>query len=62
LGSLPGVYDFEADGVSATFTVDDAGLSAVTRTLAAHEIRALAVEPPSLEELFLHTYSDAGDC
>ncbi|MBD0863934.1 ABC transporter ATP-binding protein [Gordonia sp. zg691] len=60
LATIPGVYDFDAEGTSATFTVDDAGLAAVTRALAATEVRALSVEPPGLEELFLHAYSDAG--
>ena len=42
-----------------TKPVDDIALSELTRTLARYDLRALAVEPPSLEELFLHAYSDA---
>ncbi|MGV9710935.1 ABC transporter ATP-binding protein [Gordonia sp. NPDC003424] len=59
LGTVEGVHDFSVDGDSATFTVDDTGLAAVTRVLAQHGVRTLAVEPPSLEELFLHAYDDA---
>ncbi|MFW0785411.1 ABC transporter ATP-binding protein [Gordonia sp. CPCC 206044] len=58
LGTVDGVHDFDSTGDSVTFTVDDAGLAGVTRALAGHDVQALAVEPPSLEELFLHAYGD----
>ncbi|AZG45366.1 ABC transporter ATP-binding protein [Gordonia insulae] len=58
LAHVDGVHDFAVDGDAVTFTVDDAGLSAVTQALAGHDVRALAVQPPSLEELFLHAYAD----
>lgn len=58
LAGVSGVFDFVADGHCATFTVDDTGLTALTRALAGREVRSLSVEPPSLEELFLHAYSD----
>ncbi|MDL9938031.1 ABC transporter ATP-binding protein [Gordonia sp. ABSL1-1] len=61
LRNIDGVFDFAVDGSAVTFTVDDTGLAAVTRALASHDVAQLAVEPPSLEELFLHAYSDAGD-
>lgn len=60
LAGIVGVHDFTADGASVSFTVDDTGLTGVTRALAGHDVTALAVEPPSLEELFLHAYSDQG--
>lgn len=60
LAGVTGVHDFVVDGASVTFTVDDSGLAAVTRALAGHEVSALSVEPPSLEELFLQAYSDQG--
>lgn len=59
LGVVSGVHDLVVDGTSVTLTVDDTALSELTRTLARYDLRALAVEPPSLEELFLHAYSDA---
>ncbi|MFW0795806.1 ABC transporter ATP-binding protein [Gordonia sp. CPCC 205515] len=61
LGGVDGVHDFSVEGDTATFTVDDTGLADVTRALAHHGVRTLAVEPPSLEELFLHAYDDAGE-
>ncbi|MXP22697.1 ATP-binding cassette domain-containing protein [Gordonia sp. HNM0687] len=58
LQTVPGVHDFEMDGDQVTFTVADDCLSGVTRVLAHLEVTGLAVEPPSLEELFLHVYGD----
>ncbi|MGV9824021.1 ABC transporter ATP-binding protein [Gordonia sp. NPDC003429] len=61
LATLDGVHDFSYDDGEVTFTVEDSGLSAVTRTLATHDVRSLAVTPPSLEELFLHAYGTNTD-
>ncbi|GAB89135.1 ABC transporter ATP-binding protein [Gordonia rhizosphera] len=59
LAAVGGVHDFVVDGSEVTFTVEDSGLPAVTQALARHDVRGLAVEPPSLEELFLHAYDNA---
>ncbi|MEE3849273.1 ABC transporter ATP-binding protein [Gordonia sp. LSe1-13] len=61
LASVEGVHDFESDGDHVTFTVEDSGLAGITRVLARHEVVGLAVEPPSLEELFLHVYDDRAE-
>lgn len=58
LASIVGVHDFTVDHDQVSFTVADAGLAEVTRILARLDVRGLAVEPPSLEELFLHVYSE----
>ncbi|MGB3707369.1 ATP-binding cassette domain-containing protein [Gordonia sp. (in: high G+C Gram-positive bacteria)] len=60
LTNLPGIYDLEplGDG-EVTFTVDDAALPAVTAALSGAGVTRLAIEPPSLEELFLQNYSGA---
>ncbi|GAC68294.1 ABC transporter ATP-binding protein [Gordonia soli] len=52
------VHDLAVQGESVTFTVDDTGLGEVTRILAGLDVRRLTIEPPSLEELFLHAYGD----
>ena len=59
LERLAAVHDLVIDGHQATFTVDESGLAEVTRALASQGVTALAVEPPSLEELFLQAYSEA---
>lgn len=57
LAEVDGVYDFVATSDdAATFTVSDTGMSSVTKVLGGLTVRALTVEPPSLEELFLHAY------
>ncbi|MGC4962632.1 ATP-binding cassette domain-containing protein [Gordonia sp. DT218] len=58
LADLPDVHDFTTDGDGVSFTVADGGLAAVTTALAGLDVRTLSVEPPSLEELFLHAYGD----
>jgi ABC-2 type transport system ATP-binding protein len=56
LEKLSGVHDLTADGSRVTFSVDDAALPEVMRTLADLGPRAFVSEPPSLEELFLRHY------
>lgn len=58
LSIVDGVHDLDVHDGVVVFTVDDAALGTVTRALAGLDVSALAVEPPSLEELFLHAYSD----
>ena len=63
LEHLDGIHDLTVERVGTaddiTFTVEADHLNALTRALAAASPTALSIEPPSLEELFLHTYSDA---
>ncbi|GAA1481324.1 ABC transporter ATP-binding protein [Gordonia sinesedis] len=59
LATAPGMHDLQVAGATVTFTVDDAGLGGMAAVLARHDIVSLAVEPPSLEELFLHAYGGA---
>ncbi|NMO01572.1 ABC transporter ATP-binding protein [Gordonia sp. TBRC 11910] len=62
LADVDGVHDFAATGDDAvTFTVSDTGMSAVTKVLGGLTVRSLTVEPPSLEELFLHAYDAPAD-
>ena len=72
LSAIAGVHDFSAThtpgGVEVSFTVAQDDLGVVTRSLGALTVSRLLVEPPSLEELFLHAYdscplytSDAAD-
>jgi len=63
LRRLAGVHDFESsagpDGTDLSFTVAEDDLGDVTRTLGTMSVARLLVEPPSLEELFLHAYGAA---
>ena len=52
---LPGVADLEHDGARVSFRVH-AGLDAVVKAAARHEIEDLEVSRPTLEELFLTYY------
>lgn len=58
LAATEGFHDVEVDGSTATFTIDDTAMGTLTRVLADQEVQHLTVEPPSLEELFLHAYAD----
>ncbi len=64
LRGIDGVHDVEtsdgADGTDVSFTVAPQGLDAVTRVLGGLSVKQLLVEPPSLEELFLHAYDESG--
>lgn len=60
LRGIVGVHDFDeetsAEGTDVSFTVSETDLEAVTRALGSLSVSRLLVEPPSLEELFLHVY------
>ncbi|MBX3195332.1 MAG: ABC transporter ATP-binding protein [Schumannella sp.] len=60
--ALAGVHDATlntSDGaVTVAFDVDDSAIGAVVSRLAALEVTAMTVTPPSLEELFLRHYGD----
>ncbi|GAB10373.1 putative polyketide ABC transporter ATP-binding protein [Gordonia araii NBRC 100433] len=64
LRGIDGVHDFESStsdgGVDVSFTVAEDGLDAVTTALGKLSVTRLLVEPPSLEELFLHAYDAPG--
>ena len=62
LSAVPGVHDLDTTASGdVTFTVDDDALPAVTAALSAAGVARLAIEPPSLEELFLQNYRDQDD-
>ncbi|MBD7919632.1 ABC transporter ATP-binding protein [Cellulomonas sp. Sa3CUA2] len=56
---IEGVHDVASHAGQLTFTVDDAALSQVMTVLAAAGIGNLVVTPPTLEELFVHSYGTA---
>ncbi|WP_454729979.1 ABC transporter ATP-binding protein [Cellulosimicrobium protaetiae] len=62
LDALDGVHDLVvepgADGARARFDVDNDHVEAVLRALTDLGLRSVAVNPPSLEELFLRHYGD----
>ncbi|MFT4200379.1 ATP-binding cassette domain-containing protein [Gordonia sp. (in: high G+C Gram-positive bacteria)] len=63
LGAIDGVHDLQTSvvdgGTEVSFTVAEGGLDAVTTALGKLSVSRLLVEPPSLEELFLHAYDDS---
>jgi ABC-2 type transport system ATP-binding protein len=60
LAELPGIHDLEIDGDGARFSVDTKQLDATLRSLSALGVRSLVSRPPTLEELFLRHYGEAG--
>ncbi|MFE0701855.1 ATP-binding cassette domain-containing protein [Streptomyces sp. NPDC058872] len=66
LARLPGVHDLTLQDVEGgrgsriSLQVDTDGLDAVLRSLTASGVRSLTSTPPTLEELFLRHYADAG--
>jgi ABC-2 type transport system ATP-binding protein len=58
LDKLLGVHDISQDGLRYRFSVDSSAMTDVMKVLLPLEIKSLQVEPPSLEELFMHHYSD----
>ncbi len=67
LRAIEGVHDFDtvdtvdsvgsgATGVDVSCTVEPQSLGALTRAMGSLSVTRLLVEPPSLEELFLHAY------
>ncbi len=60
LADVPGVYDATVDDGRAEFSVDEDDLNGVMEYLVTRGIRALTTSPPTLEELFLRHYKDAG--
>lgn len=60
LDRLPGVHGLDVRDNRVRFQVDTAELDAVLRALAATGVRSLTSTPPTLEELFLRHYQEAG--
>ncbi|MET3984323.1 ABC transporter ATP-binding protein [Streptomyces sp. PvR034] len=65
LAQLPGVHEVEmhevgGQGPKVRLQVDTEELDAVVRALAASGVRSLTASPPTLEELFLRHYAQAG--
>ncbi|MFE9661810.1 ATP-binding cassette domain-containing protein [Streptomyces sp. NPDC005955] len=60
LEQLPGVHDVEVQGHRVRLQVDTDQLDGVLRALTGSGVRSLTSTPPTLEELFLRHYQDAG--
>ncbi|MGW0875730.1 ABC transporter ATP-binding protein [Streptomyces sp. NPDC002740] len=60
LAQLPGVHGLDVQGKQVRLQVDTDKLDAVLRSLADSGIRSLRSTPPTLEELFLRHYQEAG--
>lgn len=60
LDGVTGVHELRAEGTRVAMTVDAAHLGSVLAVLGSHGIRSLTSQPPSLEELFVHSYDRAG--
>jgi ABC-2 type transport system ATP-binding protein len=58
LHKLPGIYDLSQDGCKYRFSADAHAMAEILRFLLPLDIKALTVEPPSLEELFMRHYGD----
>jgi ABC-2 type transport system ATP-binding protein len=58
LAALDGVHDVRTEGGQLVFDVDSSRVTPVLAVLADAGVSALAVAPPSLEELFLRHYGD----
>jgi ABC-2 type transport system ATP-binding protein len=60
LERLPQVHDLAADAGRSRFTVAPEHLNEVLRLLTEYDVTELVSSPPTLEELFLSHYGDAG--
>ncbi len=58
LAKLLGIHDLTRDGLKYRFSVDSDAITVVMDTLLPVGVKTLTVEPPSLEELFMHHYGD----
>lgn len=58
LSEVPGIYDVVQDGRKYRFSADAHAMTEIMRFLLPLRIKALTVEPPSLEELFMRHYGD----
>jgi len=60
LGQLPGVHDLAVEGMRVHCEVDADALDPLLRRLTEHGVRSLVSRPPTLEQLFLRHYAQAG--
>ncbi|WP_156755173.1 ABC transporter ATP-binding protein [Actinokineospora pegani] len=60
IAGLPGVHDLEVEGARVHFDVDTQQLDAALRALTSAGVKSLTSQPPTLEELFLRHYQEAG--
>lgn len=60
LADLEGVHDLVAEGDHVRFEVDTARTDAALGVLLEAGVRSLTAQPPTLEDLFLRHYGDAG--
>jgi ABC-type multidrug transport system, ATPase component len=60
LERLPGVHNLQLNGNKAQFQIDSSEMGNVLQFLAAFHIQSLTSTPPTLEELFMRHYGDAG--
>ena len=58
LSELPGIYDVSQDCRKYRFSADSDVMTKIMRFLLPLGIKALTVEPPSLEDLFMRHYGD----
>lgn len=61
LANLPGVHGLVAEGARVRLAVDTAALDGVLRAISAAGVKSLTSTPPTLEDLFLRHYADAGE-
>ena len=57
---MPGVHDLRVDGGRVDFAVDPDSLDQALIALTSVGVTGLTSQPPTLEELFLRHYGDAG--
>ncbi len=60
LDQLPGLHDLDVEGTRVSCQADNSVLDELLRRLTEAGVRSLVSQPPTLEELFLRHYTDAG--
>jgi len=60
LDALPGVHDLAVEGSRVRCEVDAEALDGLLRRFTDHGVRSLVCRPPTLEQLFLRHYAQAG--
>ncbi|MEZ5215342.1 MAG: hypothetical protein R2715_01820 [Ilumatobacteraceae bacterium] len=60
VAAIPGATEVRFEGGRWTFDVEQAGLDAAMRALAAWGVRSIECRPPSLEQMFLRLYEIEG--
>ena len=60
LDQLPGLHDLDVEGTRVSCQADNSALDELLKRLTEAGVRSLVSQPPTLEELFLRHYTDAG--